>query len=71
VLALFKALSGVRETVQAGIKGFRIHDWRHHFAVWILKRGGNLRALCQIAGWSSAKCRVRAERPGDRGFRAN
>jgi hypothetical protein len=25
VLALFKALSGVRETVQAGIKGFRIH----------------------------------------------
>lgn len=37
----------------AGITGFRIHDWRHHFAVWFLKRGGNLRALCQIAGWSS------------------
>ena len=40
---------------KAGISGFRIHDWRHHFAVWFLKRGGNLRALCQIAGWSSVR----------------
>jgi integrase len=40
---------------KAGIDGFRIHDWRHHFAVWFLKRGGNLRALCQIAGWSSIR----------------
>lgn len=39
----------------AGINSFRIHDWRHHFAVWFLKRGGNLRALCQIAGWSSMR----------------
>ena len=39
----------------AGITGFRIHDWRHHWAVWLLKRGGNLRALCQIAGWSSMR----------------
>jgi integrase len=38
-----------------GIKQFRVHDWRHHFAVWFLKRGGNLRALCQIAGWSSIR----------------
>ena len=38
-----------------GITGFRIHDWRHHFAIWFLKRGGNLRALCQIAGWSSMR----------------
>lgn len=38
-----------------GLKGFRIHDWRHHFAVWFLKNGGNLRALCQIAGWSSMR----------------
>jgi integrase len=37
---------------KAGITGFRIHDWRHNFAVWFLKRGGNLRALCQITGWS-------------------
>lgn len=40
---------------KAGIEQFRIHDWRHHFAVWFLKRGGNLRALCQIAGWSSMR----------------
>jgi len=40
---------------RAGITGFRIHDWRHHFAVWFLKRGGNLRALCQIAGWTSMR----------------
>jgi integrase len=40
---------------KAGITDFRIHDWRHHFAVWFLKRGGNLRALCQIAGWSSMR----------------
>lgn len=39
----------------AGIEDFRIHDWRHHFAVWFLKRGGNLRALCQIAGWTSMR----------------
>ena len=37
------------------IDGFRIHDWRHHFAVQFLKRGGNLRALCQIAGWSGMR----------------
>ena len=40
---------------KAGVEGFRVHDWRHHFAVWFLKRGGNLRALCQIAGWSSMR----------------
>lgn len=40
---------------KAGITGFRIHDWRHHFAVWFLKNGGNLRALAQIAGWSSIR----------------
>jgi integrase len=40
---------------KAAIDGFRIHDWRHHFAVWFLKNGGNLRALCQIAGWSSMR----------------
>jgi integrase len=40
---------------RAGIADFRIHDWRHHFAVWFLKNGGNLRALCQIAGWSSIR----------------
>jgi integrase len=40
---------------KAGIGQFRIHDWRHHFAVWFLKNGGNIRALCQIAGWSSMR----------------
>ena len=40
---------------KAGVTGFRPHDWRHHWAVWFLKRGGNLRALCQIAGWSSMR----------------
>jgi integrase len=50
-------LTSVHRTAckKAGIDGFRIHDWRHHFAVWFLKRGGNLRALCQIAGWSSIR----------------
>ena len=50
-------LSKAHETAcrKAGIEGFRIHDWRHHFAVWFLKNGGNLRALCQIAGWSSMR----------------
>ncbi|MBE7203951.1 MAG: tyrosine-type recombinase/integrase, partial [Parafilimonas terrae] len=32
-----------------------IHDWRHHFAVWFLERGGKLRALRQIAGWTSMR----------------
>lgn len=39
----------------AGIEGFRVHDWRHHFAIWFLKNGGNIRALCQIAGWASMR----------------
>lgn len=37
---------------KTGIGHFRVHDWRHHFAFWFLKNGGNLRALCQTAGWS-------------------
>jgi integrase len=40
---------------KAGVTGFRVHDWRHHFAVQFIKNGGNLRALCQIAGWSSIR----------------
>ena len=39
----------------AEVTRFRVHDWRHHFAIWFLKRGGNIRALCQIAGWSSIR----------------
>ena len=40
---------------KAGITDFRFHEWRHHFAVWFLKNGGKLRALCQITGWSSMR----------------
>jgi integrase len=47
--------SAHRTACRKAIEGFRIHDWRHHFAVWFLKRGGNLRALCQITGWSSMR----------------
>ena len=40
---------------KARVAGFRVRDWRHHFAVCLTKNGGNLRALCQIAGRSSIR----------------
>ena len=44
---------------RAGIKAFRWHDWRHHFATWCLRpasaggAGMDPMSLLMIGGWSS------------------
>jgi integrase len=40
---------------KAGITGFRVHDWRHDFAVRFLQEGGDVRLLMQICGWSTMR----------------
>jgi integrase len=36
----------------AGIRAFRFHDCRHHFASWFMMRGGDLFSLSKILGHS-------------------
>ena len=38
-----------------GLKDFRFHDWRHHWATWFMIEGGDLRSLQMLGGWSSLK----------------
>lgn len=38
---------------RAGVTGFRVHDWRHHWAAWSIMRGVDLFTLCRLGGWSS------------------
>jgi len=38
---------------RAGVRGFRVHDWRHDFAARFLAEGGDTRSLMQIMGWTS------------------
>jgi integrase len=40
---------------RACISGFRVHDWRHDFAVRFLEAGGDVRQLMQICGWSTIR----------------
>jgi integrase len=35
----------------AGVEGFRVHDWRHDFALRFLAEGGDIRSLMQVMGW--------------------
>lgn len=39
----------------AGIRGFRVHDWRHDFATRWLMSGGDILTLQRICGWSSPR----------------
>lgn len=39
--------------LRAGVAGFRVHDWRHDFALRFLSEGGDIRSLMQIMGWST------------------
>ncbi len=32
---------------------FTPHDWRHHWATWFLREGGDLRTLQELGGWAS------------------
>jgi integrase len=39
----------------AGIKDFRPHDWRHHWASWMIMTGCDTHTLMKIGGWKSPK----------------
>ncbi len=38
-----------------GLTGFRVHDWRHDFALRFLAEGGDVRSLMQVMGWRSIR----------------
>lgn len=40
---------------KVGIKGFRVHDWRHDWAARMVMGGVDLFTLMRIGGWSSLK----------------
>ena len=39
----------------AGVTGFRVHDWRHDFALRFLAEGGDVRSLMQVMGWRTMR----------------
>ena len=40
---------------KAAIHGFRIHDWRHHWASWMVMTGCDLMTLMKLGGWASPR----------------
>jgi len=38
---------------RAGIKGFRVHDWRHHWAISMLRAGNDVETVRKQGGWES------------------
>lgn len=40
---------------KAGISAFRVHDWRHHWASWMVMSGCDLTTLMRLGGWASPR----------------
>jgi integrase len=40
---------------RAGITGFRVHDWRHHWASWMTMSGTDQTTLMRLGGWSTPR----------------
>jgi len=40
---------------RAGIAGFQVHDWRHHWASWQVLNGTDLSTLMKIGGWRTLR----------------
>jgi integrase len=40
---------------KAGVQGFRVHDWRHHWASWLVMSGCDLYTLMRLGGWQSLR----------------
>lgn len=40
---------------RAGITGFRVHDWRHHWASWQVMTGTDLYTLMKLGGWRTLR----------------
>ena len=44
---------------QIGLTGFRWHDWRHHWATWMIRQGVDLRTLMAWGGWADMESLLR------------
>lgn len=40
---------------RAKIAGFRVHDWRHHWASWQVMSGTDLLTLAKLGGWATLR----------------
>ena len=40
---------------RAGVTGFRVHDWRHHWASWMIMGGADTQTLMRLGGWASPR----------------
>jgi integrase len=40
---------------KAGVTGFRVHDWRHHWASHMVMSGCDLPTLMRLGGWTSPR----------------
>ena len=40
---------------RAGIREFRVHDWRHHWASWCVMSGVDFETLKRMGGWASLR----------------
>ncbi len=40
---------------RAGVTGFRIHDWRHHWACWCVMEGVDFETIKRMGGWKSLR----------------
>ncbi len=42
--------------LKAGLgRPFRVHDWRHHWASWMVMRGIDLYTLMRLGGWTTPR----------------
>jgi integrase len=40
---------------RAGVKGFRVHDWRHDWAARMVMAGVDLNSLMKLRGWEDLR----------------
>lgn len=49
---------------RVGLRGFRLHDWRHDYAGRMVRAGVDLRTLADLCGWSTLRMTERYVTPG-------
>src|SRR5262249_8368714 len=41
--------------LRAGVTGFRLHDWRHYWASWMVMSGADLITVQRMGGWKDLR----------------
>jgi integrase len=44
---------------RAGVTNFRVHDWRHHWASWMVMNGAPINAVQKLGGWKTLEMVLR------------